>query len=116
MFLHEHFGSQEFYAREAWDFDQDKGSGYRGCPDEQLYACLFYEYAKESSFWLQLIEEKLKRTPDHYILHLHPPAVFLRLFPEFPAVHWLQIPAEKREVRIKNFAFNVKFRADPLQT
>jgi hypothetical protein len=96
-------------AREDWDFS--------GCPEDQLKACFFYEFARECSHAIRVARvahESLKEITEAY----GPKASYalaagvIDLFkdcPEFPETPFLCISKVERERRIANL-----FKANPL--
>lgn len=112
---------------EDWNFDK--------CPDQELFACAFYEYARNSEYWLNKISaerklptwkgvvKELKTLTKNFDdlpwndqiqrggkAHIN----FFRLFPEYPSVPWLKIPPEKRSERIKLLAKGFEFKCPPI--
>lgn len=112
-------------APEDWNF--------RNCPDEELFACTFYEYARDSPLWLKLAE-KVRDIPKYRLI---PKAVkvfptgnayqkelrrwqfsfvtFFALFPEFPKTPWLKLDSLERERRLFDFTEGLPARLKALR-
>src|SRR4051812_26668736 len=80
---------------DEWDFTD--------CPDSEISNCYYYEYARESTWLIELVEQKREKGWNSGLYpgdwEYYEQAWFSRFFmnlPEFPEVPWLRIPRAKR--------------------